>query len=618
MFYGTNIKEIDLSNFNTEHVTTMRSMFKDCINLINITFGNMDTSNVVDMEKLFFNCNKITSIDLSHFDTSSLENARELFSHCESLNILDLSNFNTKNLRNMYDFFAYCYKLIYVNLSSFDTSNVWNMQGIFYRCRNLKYLDLQNFDASSLNNSWYTFASCHSLIYLNLRNFKISNKQNVQIKHYLEDISITTKYCIDDLYTKKYFFGNITVDCSDFCFQKHVEFDLDNNRCICNENYKFEFNNTCLQKCPKNMYHTLNNKYICVDEDLNNYLYDTYSKKIKEKLINGYDKTYIDNGNDDITQAEKLTYTITSTKNQKKHINDNVSTIDLGKCEDKLKDLYNISKNDSLYLLKIDYMVENILNIEYEVYYNFSHNNLKKLDLAFCKGIKIDISIPKDIPSSDIDQYNKSSRFYNDICYSFTTDSGTDKSLKDRQNDYNIYNLSVCEEDCDFIEYNPIIRKAICSCFTKESLPTKSKDIEENNRLLANFKDIRNIGNFKMLSCIKLLFNKNNIFKNSANYLIIVLIALSSISIFVFLFYDYKRIKKFTSRERKMDFYFNKIKNKTNKTTNNAKYKKQFKKENILNNDKNQVNDNNILNKKKKIKYKKKIERNMNLNKKMI
>ena len=67
-----------------------------------------------------------------------------------------------------------------------------------------------------------------------------------------------------------------------------------------------------------------------------------------------------------------MIYTIITTKNQIKQLNDNITTIDLGKCEYKLKKIYNIPINDSLYLLKIDFFVENILKVEYEVYYNFS------------------------------------------------------------------------------------------------------------------------------------------------------------------------------------------------------------------------------------------------------
>ena len=64
----------------------------------------------------------------------------------------------------------------------------------------------------------------------------------------------------------------------------------------------------------------------------------------------------------------------------------------------------------------------------------------------------------------------------------------------------------------------------------------------DKNKLFSNFKDIRNVGNFKMLSCIRLLFNKSNIFKNVANYMLIILFSLSISSIIAFIFYDKNKI----------------------------------------------------------------------------
>ena len=100
---------------------------------------------------------------------------------------------------------------------------------------------------------------------------------------------------------------------------------------------------------------------------------------------------------------------------------------------------------------------------------------MTKLDLSMCKDIKISISIPLEISVKDIDKYNISSGLYNDICYTLTSESGTDEPLKDRQNEYKNSNISVCEEDCDFSTYDVFNQKAICSCFTKINLPIISE-----------------------------------------------------------------------------------------------------------------------------------------------
>ena len=97
--------------------------------------------------------------------------------------------------------------------------------------------------------------------------------------------------------------------------------------------------------------------------------------------------------------------------------------------------------------------------------------------------------------------------------------------------------MSVCEEGCDFTGYNVIYKKVICSCFTKLHFPLISEIKVDKEKLYSNFKDIRNIGNFEMLKCIKLFLNKNNIFKNLSNYIMIILFITSIISIFIFIYY---------------------------------------------------------------------------------
>ena len=74
--------------------------------------------------------------------------------------------------------------------------------------------------------------------------------------------------------------------------------------------------------------------------------------------------------------------------------------MDLGECENKLKDHYNIPVNDSLYILQIISEEEGmkIPKLEYEVYYPLNNSkNLTKLNLTVCEGIKVEISISVNI-----------------------------------------------------------------------------------------------------------------------------------------------------------------------------------------------------------------------------
>ena len=55
MFYFCdNLKSLDLSNFDTKNVRTIKQMFLDCVNLEEIIISSsFDTKNVIDMEEMF-------------------------------------------------------------------------------------------------------------------------------------------------------------------------------------------------------------------------------------------------------------------------------------------------------------------------------------------------------------------------------------------------------------------------------------------------------------------------------------------------------------------------------------------------------------------------------------
>ena len=137
------IIEIDLSHFDSSHVTTMEKMFNKCIDLEKINFKNINTSSVESMNRLFRECSSLTSIDVSNFDTTKVISMSNMFAECWSLEALDLSNFDNPNLKDTSFMFEDCYRLQYLNLSSFDTSGVTYMYGMFSGCSNAKYIDLQ-------------------------------------------------------------------------------------------------------------------------------------------------------------------------------------------------------------------------------------------------------------------------------------------------------------------------------------------------------------------------------------------------------------------------------------------------------------------------------------------
>ncbi|RMC51245.1 DUF1542 domain-containing protein [Lactobacillus sp. ESL0225] len=133
MFYGCkDLKELDLSSFNTNKVTDMHSMFKKCFNLSKITFGkDFSTKLVTDMHGMFGDCSVLTGLDLNGFDTSNVTDMREMFAGDKQLTKLDLSKFNTDKVTDMYDMFYCCSGLTDLDLSNFNISLSTNTEDLF-------------------------------------------------------------------------------------------------------------------------------------------------------------------------------------------------------------------------------------------------------------------------------------------------------------------------------------------------------------------------------------------------------------------------------------------------------------------------------------------------------
>ena len=288
---------------------------------------------------------------------------------------------------------------------------------------------------------------------------------------------------------------------------------------------------------------TNSNSYIYNIDIYNNKINEAIFDNIKQNLLNDFNK--VTEERDLELETKNILITMTNTHNQKYNLNPNKTIINLGDCETKLKELYNISNEESLYILKIDKIEEGmkIPKIEYEIYYPLNISILTRLDLTICKDSKIDISIPVKI-DDNIEKYNSSSDYYNDICSKTTSESGTDISLTDRKNQFKENNMSLCEEDCDLVEYNYTTEKAKCSCLIKINLPLIDEIKFDKDKLYKSFTDINNILNIKLIKCAKDVFNKKSLSKNYGFFIYIFIFLLFFICLLLFYFKYYFSLKK--------------------------------------------------------------------------
>ena len=244
------------------------------------------------MECVFYHCEKLESIDLSSFDTTSTTSTSWMFFHCYSLTSIEFpSTFNTSNNVKIYAMFGHCVSLISLNLTIFDISKVTDMSFMFRDCIKLKYLDIPHFSSENLTTIEYMFKNMTSLIYLNIYSLEINDNTNVEqtFNLLLDDLKI----CANGTKMQNYLTRlNKRYDCSDICFIKNIKLDIINNSCLnsCKDNeYDYEYNNICYQKCPADTHSILNDSVgVCLDEEPEGYYLDEngFYKKCFESCEN--------------------------------------------------------------------------------------------------------------------------------------------------------------------------------------------------------------------------------------------------------------------------------------------------------------------------------------------
>ena len=511
-------------------------MFRECKNITEMNLSNFNTTLVTTMDNMFEGCSSLTSVDLTNFNTKLVKTMIFMFSRCSSLTTLDLSFFDTSSVTAMDSMFSHCSSLTSLNISNFNTSSVISMDSMFYECINLEYINLDNFDKRKIRRNMFKNLQKDLVICIKEIN---KNKFNKALHYQLNSLIIDKKLII--------------IDCSkDWKTKKKREISsLDNYECKNPMSLNMSLNNDFLSNYIQNS----NNENISYC-----YSYFGEGKSEKEEIIY-YDNilnsvkdfftslkfvtTNIDKGNDEFIRFEKMMVTFTTSQNQKKNINNKMTNIDLGECENLLRNFYNISSKEILYMKKIDIIQEemNTLKVEYDIYCKLYGKNLIKLNLTVCANSKVSISIPFSMVGN-IDEYNSNSGYYNDVCYSTKTEDGTDITLKDRQRIFIDENKIVCQEDCIFSEYNLKYSKANCLCNARESSKSYSSMKINKDKLLENFKDIKNIANLNILVCYKKLLNKEAIIKNIGFYFLLIIILFHIMDMLIFYFNQFSALKK--------------------------------------------------------------------------
>jgi len=292
--------------------------------------------------------------------------------------------------------------------------------------------------------------------------------------------------------------------------------------------------------------------------------------------------------------------------------NENSFFIDLGECENKLREFYKLSSTQKLNIISVDAQTkmsnQPINDLDFEIYLD---NGTQIEDLSPCKDIPISISVP--ITNLDIinyeealifeeqgyDIYDSSSEFYNDKCTAAYI-NGNDIIIDDRKKDIYPHNISICPDGCELNHTELKSKRFNCSCnidfINQKNDSNNYEDIELNEQTEENFFTyFLDMINYKLFKCYKIIKNSKiqDYFSNVGFYLGFIVMTFNSISLCIFYFYFLFKIRleiyKLIPNQLRL---FEKIK----------EYKEKFKESNISFKEEEIISDKNL----KKSKYKNK------------
>ena len=576
LFYNcSSLTSLNLSNIDTYSITTLQGMFYGCESLETLNIKKWNTPSLLKIDKMFFNCISLISLDLNGIKTSLVEDMSYLFYNCVNLKSIDISSFDTSKVTNMEFMFYKCISLTSLDLSNFYAPLLEDILSMFESCRNLISLDLSSFNCQNLKTINFMLADCISLEYINLSNLGVI-KEIYSVDPFLGVVE-NIVYCIknssnNEVIRKELSYKMCAInDCSTNWKNNRKKIIPDKDSCIddCSEDetYKYEYKYICYDKCPKGTHSNKDNTYLCesnVNECVAKYpfislidytcegechsedffndicsiniinnqsqnnsqyiLISTIINEIEDGSLNELLLEELFNEKNDIIKIDyDILYQITSSYNQNNKEYENISTIILGECELILKKNYYISSNEILIIFKTEQYIEDLYIplIEYEIFNPITN---EKLNLDYCRNesINIEFNIPVSINENNLIIYDPNNSYYNDICYTYTTDKGTDISLYDRQNEFNNKNLSICPKNCFYKEYNSTNSKVTCICEVQDRFSLFSKI--NNTEIIYKFVTSKKFTNFDILKCYKLLFSKEGLIKNAGSYIILIII----------------------------------------------------------------------------------------------
>lgn len=162
MFKDCKVKHLDLRNLRTNNVTDFSNMFCSCNDLIDLNVDGFDTSKAKDFHGMFQGCIKLTQLSVKHFNVGNVLHMSYLFSRCRSLKVIDLEGWNFSQVMDANEMFGYCEHLEKI-IANFNFKMIKEMAFMFCYCTKLSKVDLSHSDLSHVFDFGYAFFKCEGL-----------------------------------------------------------------------------------------------------------------------------------------------------------------------------------------------------------------------------------------------------------------------------------------------------------------------------------------------------------------------------------------------------------------------------------------------------------------------
>ena len=574
---------VNLSNIDVYSLINIENIFRNCKSLKSIDLTNVNISKIPNHEKYFFKYIKLKNNNIYtefNSDKTELKTFNEQNKEINNNNKIRTLSDNECNLTRIFsgdDCLNNTQLVEEYIIERISKENYWeNLQD---KNRMNGTLNTEQFSLSKLSKddsinlgecvpkikNYYNFSNDKELYIYKHEIFK-ENQINPEIDFIIFaqnerlNISICSNEIVEYIYNVSDKIEINKYEPKNYCYlDKNEKMNYNRGSCfinnqennknqtfyLCQENCKFTFIETGQLHCQCLIASSSQNSLInpndeCLikldkenitdNNEILNFIIDNILQSFSQEK--GFDQF--------IEGFENIIYQITTTENQLDLLKDKsknknkVSLIDLGDCEDKLREEYHINKSDSLIIIKYENVSNNLKasekNIQYDV---FEPYNKTKLNLSICEDISVNIFVKMELSQNiqkvydqmkeqGYDMFNLSDKFYQDICTPYKSEDNTDILLSDRKN--YIYNNddTRCQPNCYFSEYS--IESEYMSCICSVNGRNSITKIEEfkAKKLYEMFIDVLKYSNCDVLKCYQLVFDKNSFTKNIGSIIILL------------------------------------------------------------------------------------------------